>query len=51
MSCGVVQRCGSEPALLWLWRRLAAWELLNAADMALKRTKKKRGDDLDLALK
>ena len=36
MSCGVDHRCGSDPALLWLWHRLAAtapigplaWELL-----------------------
>ena len=36
MSCGVGQRCGSDPALLWLWCSLAAiapiqllhWELL-----------------------
>ena len=24
MSCGVGRRHGSDPALLWLWRRLAA---------------------------
>ena len=24
MSCGVGRRRGSDPALLWLWRRLAA---------------------------
>ena len=24
VSCGVGCRCGSDPALLWLWRRLAA---------------------------
>ena len=24
VSCGVRRRCGSDPALLWLWRRLAA---------------------------
>ena len=24
MSCGVGHRCGSDPTLLWLWRRLAA---------------------------
>ena len=24
MSCGVDRKCGSDPALLWLWRRLAA---------------------------
>ena len=23
VSCGVGRRCGSDPALLWLWRRLA----------------------------
>ena len=24
MSCGVGRRCSSDPALLWLWRRLVA---------------------------
>ena len=24
VSCGVGRRCGSDPALLWLWHRLAA---------------------------
>ena len=24
VSCGVGCRCGSDPALLWLWRRLVA---------------------------
>ena len=24
MSCGVGCRCGSDPALLWLWHRLVA---------------------------
>ena len=24
MSCGVDYRCGPDPVLLWLWRRLAA---------------------------
>ena len=24
LSCGVGCRCGSDPALLWLWHRLAA---------------------------
>ena len=45
MSCGVGQRHGSDPALLWLWRRLAAaaptgplaWELSYAAGAALKK--------------
>ena len=49
MSCGVGRRRGLVPALLWLWRRLAAtalirslaWELPDAVDMALKRPKKK----------
>ena len=54
MSCGVVHRCGSDPALLWLWRRLAAsapirplaWELPHAEGAALEKArdeqKKKR---------
>jgi len=52
MSCGVGCRCGSDPALLWLWRRPAAiaptgplaWEPPYAAGAALemaKKTKKK----------
>ena len=48
MSCGVGRRCGSDLALLWPWDRLAAaalieplaWELPNAAGVALKRKKK-----------
>ena len=28
VSCGVGRRCGSNPALLWLWRRLAAAALI-----------------------
>ena len=47
MSCGVGHRHGSDPALLWLWHRLAAaaptrplaWELPYAAGVALKREK------------
>ena len=57
MSCGVGLRHGSDPTLMWLWRRLAAvvlirplaWEHLYAADAALKtqkqtntKTKKKK---------
>ena len=42
--CCVGHRCGSDPLLLWLWRRLAgvgpiqslAWELPYAAGAALK---------------
>ena len=49
-SCGVGHRCGSDPALLWLWCRPTtvapirplAWELPSAADAALKRSKKKK---------
>jgi len=48
MSCGIGQRCGSDPVLLWLWCRLAAtagiqplfWEPPYAAGAALKRKKK-----------
>ena len=47
MSCSVGRRYGSDPVLLWLWRRLAAvspipplaWEPLGEA---LKRQKKKK---------
>ena len=50
MSCGVVHRHGSDPALLWLWRRPVAaaliqplaWELPYAASVALKKSKKKK---------
>ena len=49
VSCGVVHRCGLDPELLWLWRRLAAlaliwllaWELPCATSAVLK-SKKKR---------
>ena len=47
MSCGVGYRWSLEPALLWLWCRLAAtvpiqplaWEPSYAAGVALKRHK------------
>ena len=47
MSCGVGRRCVLDPALLWLWGKLAAaapiqplaWELPYAAGVALKRKK------------
>jgi len=53
VSCGVGCRCGSDPALLWLWRRLAAtapirplaWEPPHATEVALemaKKTKRKK---------
>ena len=52
MSCGVGHRCFSDPALQWLWRRLAAtapigplaWEPPHAAGVALEKEKKKKWD-------
>ena len=49
MSCGVGRRQGSEPALLWLWHRLAAtapigslaWEPPYATGVALKKTRER----------
>ena len=56
MICGVGRRCGSDPALLWLWSRPAAaaliqplaWELLYAVDVGVKRkeAKNKKGKTL-----
>ena len=48
MSCGEARRLGSDPTLLWLWRRLAGtapigpldWEPPYAAGAALKSKKK-----------
>ena len=45
MSCGAVHRFGSDPELLWLWRRPAAaapirplaWESPNVTSADLKR--------------
>ena len=50
MSCGIGHRCGSDPALLWLWCRLAAvapiqplaWESPYTAGAALKSKRKKK---------
>ena len=50
VSCGVGCRCGVDPVLLWLWRRLEAaaligplaWEPACAASVALEKTKKER---------
>ena len=50
MSCGVGHRRGSDLALPWLWRQLAAtapirplaWEPPYAAGAALKKTKEKK---------
>ena len=49
MSCGVGRRRSSDPALLWLWHRLAAappirplaWGPPYAAGEALEKEKKK----------
>ena len=51
MSCSVHRRCSLDPALLWLWCRLAAtapiqplaWEPPCAMSVALKRQKLKKG--------
>ena len=48
--CSIGQRCSLDPALLWLWHRLAtaaqiqplAWELPYAVDAALKRKKSEK---------
>jgi len=53
VSCGVGRRHGSDPALLWLWRRPVAtapirplaWEPPYAAGVALKSRKRKRKKD------
>ena len=50
MSCGVGCRRGLDPALLWLWRRLAAiapiqplaWEPPCAVGAALEKAKSKK---------
>ena len=51
MSCGAGHRCGSDPVLLWQWRKPAAvapiqplaWELPCAMSMALKKQRKDLG--------
>ena len=58
MSCGVGCRCDSDPALLWLWRRLAAmapirplaWEppyAMGAAQEMAKRQNKQTNKQTD----
>ena len=50
MSSGVDRRCGSDPALLWLWHRLVATAPMGplageppyAAGAALKRKKERK---------
>ena len=54
MSCDVGRRRGSDPKLLWLWRRVAAvapirplaWESPYAIDAALNRQKKKKSESV-----
>ena len=50
MRCGVVYRCGSDPALLWIWHRLAAgapirplaWEPPYAMGATLEKAKRQK---------
>ena len=50
MSCGVGCRCGSDPALQWLWHRPVAtapirplvWESPYAAGVALEKAKRQK---------
>ena len=50
VSCGVGRRRGLDPALLWLWRRLAApapirplaWEPPCASGVALEKAKRQK---------
>ena len=59
MSCGVGRRLGSDPVLLWLWRRLVAAALvgplawkppyaMGVAQEQVKRPKKKKSSGLGL---
>jgi len=55
MSCGVGCRRGSDPTLLWLWRRLVAtalirrlaWEPPYATGVAQEKAKKKKEKETD----
>ena len=55
MSWGVGHRRGSDPELLWLWRRLEAtapirplaWETPYAAGVDLEKTKKKKDQKIN----
>ena len=50
VNCGVGNRCGSDPVLLWLWHRLVAvallrplaWELPYVTSVTLKMKEKKK---------
>ena len=56
MSCGVGHRCSLDPALLWLWHRLAAtapirpiaWEPPYATGVALEKAKNKNKKNLQI---
>ena len=56
LSCGVDPRRGSDPALLWLWHRLAAaapiqplaWELPYAIGVDLKKQNKSQMGNCDI---
>ena len=58
MSCGVGCRHGSDPMLLWLWRRPVAtasiqhlaWEPPYAMGTALKRQETKKGLGLEVQI-
>ena len=53
VSCGVGRRFGSDPELLWLWRRPVAvalirpqaWEPPYAAGVALEKAKRKKKEE------
>ena len=56
MSCGVGRRRGSDPVLLWFWRRLEttvmiqplAWGPPYVSGVALKRQKKKKWEKKEM---
>ena len=58
MSCGVGQRCSSDPALLWLWRgpaataliRPLAWASPYAMGVALEKAKRQKKKSLGVVL-
>ena len=56
MSCDVRRRCGSDPEMLWLWRRLVAtapirslaWEPPYAAGAALEKAKRQKKNKIKI---
>ena len=58
MSCGVDCRCGSDPALLWLWCMLVAtaltrplaWEPPYAVRVALEKAKRQKKRKKEIGL-